>query len=131
MEILPPQKIKVVDIEGKIRGVIATQDIKSGEIIEVCPIVFISKKEADFFEKENSALKYYYLQQTATNKYCIMFGYGSLYNHSFSPNADIDYNEEIPENFLFFKAIKDIKAGEEIVFDYEFDNNVVEFLDQN
>ena len=34
MEILPPEKIKISDIKGKGRGVIATKDIKKGEIIE-------------------------------------------------------------------------------------------------
>ena len=32
MEILPPKKIKIVDIQGKGRGVIATEDIKEGRI---------------------------------------------------------------------------------------------------
>lgn len=131
MEILPPKKIKIVDMPEKGRGVVATEDIKNGEIIEICPIVFISEKETSFFEKEKTVLKYYYLIQTATNKFCIMLGYGSLYNHSLTPNADIDYNTKTAENFLQFEAIKDIKAGEEIVFDYEFDNNVADFLKQD
>ena len=46
-------------------------------------------------------------------------------------NADIDYNVKNVENFLQFEAIKDIKAGEEIFFDYEFDNNIVDFLKQD
>ena len=112
------------------RGVVATEDIKNGEIIEICPIVFISEKETLFFEKEKTGLKYYYLIQTATNKFCIMLGYGSLYNHSLTPNAGIYYNLKTAENFLQFKAIKNIKAGEEIVFDYEFDNDIVEYLKQ-
>ncbi len=131
MDIFPAQKIKVVEMEVKGMGVVATQDIKAGEAIEVCPIVFISKKEAEFFEKEGSPLKFYYLQQTATDKLCVMLGFGSIYNHSLSPNADIEYNEEKIERCVTFKALKDIKSGEEIVFDYEFDNNAVEFLKQD
>jgi SET domain-containing protein len=128
MEIVPPTKIKVIDIKGKGRGVVATQDISNGEIIEYCPIIPISKKEADFLENESENLKYYYLFQYATNKYCIMLGYGSVYNHSLEPNADVDYDISEPKNYLFFQAIKDIKAGEEIVFDYEFDDNKEDFL---
>ncbi|MDO8554982.1 MAG: SET domain-containing protein-lysine N-methyltransferase [bacterium] len=130
MDILPPQKIKVIDIKGKGRGVVATQDIQAGETIEVCPIVFLSKKEIDFLENESDVLRFYYLIQPETEKCCVMFGYGSIYNHSLSPNAEIDYNEKIAENFLFFKTIKDIKAGEEIVFNYQFDNGIVDFLKQ-
>ena len=128
MDILPPQKIKVTDIKGKGRGVVATQDIQVGATIEVCPIVFLSKKEIDFLKNESDVLRSYYLIQPETGKCCVMFGYGSIYNHSLSPNAEIDYNEKITENFLFFKAIKDIKANEEIVFNYQFDNDIVDFL---
>ncbi|MFA5877758.1 MAG: SET domain-containing protein-lysine N-methyltransferase [Candidatus Staskawiczbacteria bacterium] len=130
MDIFPPKKIKVVNIAGKGRGVVATEDIKSGEIIEVCPIVFLSEKEVSFLEKESGVLKFYYLIQTATNKFCIMLGYGSLYNHSFEPNADIDYDTSNPKDHLFVEAIKDIKKGEEIVYDYEFDDNITKFLEQ-
>jgi len=129
MEILPPKKIKIVDIKGKGRGVVATEDIAKGEIIETCPIIFISDKEAKMIEKNPDVLKYYYLWQYSINKHCIMLGYGSIYNHSKeNPNADIDYNTENPQNYLIFEAIKDIKAGQEIVMDYEFDNNKEEFL---
>lgn len=130
MDILPPQKIKVIDITGKSRGVIATQDVQAGETIEVCPIVFLSKKDISFLENESDVLRFYYLIQPEIGKCCVMFGYGSMYNHSLSPNAEIDYNEKSAENFLFFKALKDIKTGEEIVFNYQFDNDIVDFLEQ-
>lgn len=127
MQILPPKKIKIEEIAGKGRGVIATEDIKSGETIEVCPVIFISEAEASFI-KNSEVLKFYCLEETSVKKSCVMFGYGSIYNHSENPNADIEYNEKKPENYLTFKAIKDIKAGEEILFDYEFDDGVVEYL---
>ena len=131
MEIEPPQKIKVVDVDVKGMGVVATQNIKNGETIEVCPIVFISKKEAGFFEKEKTPLNFYYLQlDDYHDKVCLMLGYGSLYNHSSNPNAEIIYDEESTERVVYFKALKDIMAGEEIVYDYDFDNNIVEFLKQ-
>ena len=129
MEILPPKKIKVSDSKGKGRGVFATENILKDEIIEYCPIIPISKKEANFLEKDSENLKYYYLFQYAIDKHCIMLGYGSIYNHSKTPHADVDYDVEQPKNYLFFLAIKDIKAGEEILIDYEFDNNKEEFLD--
>jgi len=128
MEIVPLQKIKVVNIKGKGRGVVATQNIKKDEIIEFCPIVFISDQEASFFEKENTILKFYYLFQYAIGRKCIMLGYGSLYNHSKNPNANIDYDVKELKNYLFFQAIKDIKAGEEISYDYEFDDDKEDFL---
>jgi SET domain-containing protein len=127
MEIIPPRKIKIIDVQGKGRGVVATEDIKSGEIIEICPIIFISEKEGDFFEKNKTSLNFYWLLQPETNKSCIMLGYGSLYNHSINPNAEVDYETKESKNYLFFRALKDIKSGEEIVFDYQSDSGE-EFL---
>lgn len=128
MEICPPKKVKVVGIQGKGRGVVATQNIKKGEIIEYCPVIFLSDKEVDFIKNKSDILKFYYLWQYAIDKYCLMLGYGSLYNHSSNPNADVDYNTKKSKNYLIFQAIKNIKSGEEIVYDYEFDDNKEEFL---
>jgi hypothetical protein len=128
MEILPPKKIKIVNIPGKGRGVVAMQDIAEGEIIETCPIIILSQKDREYLSRESDILKFYHLWQTATDKFCLMLGYGSLYNHSLEPNADIDYDTENVKNYVILEATKDIKAGEEIVYDYEFDDNLVDFL---
>lgn len=129
MEIFPPKKIKIADVKGKGRGVIATENIFKGEVIEYCPIIPISNNEVSFFKNESENIKYYYLFQYAINRHCIMLGYGSIYNHSKYPNADVDYDVREPKNYLLFEAIKDIKPGEEISIDYEFDNDKEEFLD--
>ena len=128
MEIFPPKKIKISDVEGKGRGVIAVEKIKKGEIIEYSPIIYMSKKETDFFDTQSDILKKYQLCQKEHNKDCFMLGYGSLYNHSKNPNAEVDYDTKEEQNFLFFRAIKDIEAGEEIVYDYQFTSGKDEFL---
>jgi SET domain-containing protein len=128
MKILPPKKIKVVDIKGKGRGVVAIKNIKKGEVIEYCPVVFISKKEVALFTKEKTTLNFYYLIQPETKKLCLMLGYGALYNHSKTPNAEIDYDTKEIKNYLLFKALRAIKIGEEILFDYQFDDDKEDFL---
>jgi SET domain-containing protein len=57
-----------------------------------------------------------------------MLGWGSIYNHDLNPNADIDYPDIKEEKYLQFKAVRDIEVGEEIVFNYEFDNDIADFL---
>lgn len=131
MEIFPPRKIKIAEIKGKGKGVVATENIEKDEIIEFCPIIFISEKEASFFEKEGTILKFYWLLQPETKKSCLMLGYGSLYNHSKNPNAEVDYDINELKDYLFFRALKKIEAGEEIVFDYQFDDDKEEFLKLN
>jgi len=56
MDILPPQKIKISEIEGKGLGVIATDKIKAGEIIETCPIIFLSNEDADYIKNRSDFL---------------------------------------------------------------------------
>ncbi|MFA6410729.1 MAG: SET domain-containing protein-lysine N-methyltransferase [Candidatus Buchananbacteria bacterium] len=129
MEILPPKKIKLVDIPDKGRGIIATQDILAGQIIEICPIIILSQKDTDYIRQSSDFLNFYYLEQTAINKACLMLGYGSLYNHnSKDPNADIDYDTDEIKNYVIFKALEDIKAGQEITYNYDYDSDKIEFL---
>lgn len=46
----------------------------------------------------------------------IAFGFGSLYNHSYQPNAR--YVKRIAERTLDYVAIRDIQCGEEITVNY-------------
>lgn len=130
MEILPPTKIKVVNnIENKGRGVVATEDIAKDEIIECAPIIPLGKADYEHLKSQASdTLKYYFLDQYDLDRYAIMLGYASLYNHDLDPNAELDYEEDHEKKFIIMKAIKDIKAGEEITWDYCFDNDIIEFM---
>lgn len=129
MEIFPPQKIKIAEVSGKGLGVVAVQNIAKGEVIEVCPIIFLSEKDTHYTKKESDLLKFYYLEQALSGKHCLMLGYGSLYNHSANPNADMDYDPEGGERKVIFEALKDISAGEEIMYNYDDYDNEIEFLD--
>ena len=51
-------------------------------------------------------------------KIAIGLGFGSLYNHSYNPNAI--YKKRMRENLLDFVAIKNIKKGEEITVNYNY-----------
>ena len=48
----------------------------------------------------------------------IALGYGSLYNHSYAPNARY---EEGPAATMLFLALRPIEAGEEITVNYNGD----------
>ncbi|MBU1445699.1 SET domain-containing protein-lysine N-methyltransferase [Patescibacteria group bacterium] len=128
MEIFPPQKIKITAVENKGRGVIATEKIFKDEIIEYCPLIILKEKDSKFAASESDTIAYYYLHQLKFKRDCVMLGYASLYNHSFDPNADVEYENDPKIDYLIFRAIKDIDAGEEITWNYNFDDNVVDFL---
>ncbi len=100
----------------KIRGIIATQNIKRGEIIEKCPVIFVNRKNEEAALKQTVLWKYYY----DWNKkfHCIVLGYGSLINHSYTPNAR--YVFDYKNKSLIYKAYKNIKPNEEITVNYNF-----------
>ncbi len=58
---------------------------------------------------------FYYGKQLA-----LVLGYGSLYNHSYEPNAT--YVKEPSNGVVTFRAIRNIKAGEEITVNYNNGN---------
>ncbi|MFZ3301116.1 MAG: SET domain-containing protein-lysine N-methyltransferase, partial [Microgenomates group bacterium] len=93
-------------------GVFAKKDIKKGELIEKAPLLLMPMKEFEYIKKTKL---YYYFFEYTNKHFAIALGYGSLYNHSYNPNARYYYNYS---KQLEIYAIKDIKNGEEIVFNY-------------
>jgi SET domain-containing protein len=99
------------------RGVYATSDIKKDELIEVTPVLISPKKEWKYLKK--TILVNYCFYWGDYNDTAIPLGHGSLFNHSYTPNATFDNNEE--NLSIDFYAIADIKAGEEITINYNGD----------
>jgi hypothetical protein len=101
------------------RGIFAAEDIEEAETIELCPVIQLSKEDS---------LK---VKETLLNNYCFMWGggfekekvavclgHGSLYNHSYNPNAT--YIKNLEDGVIEFVAIKPIKKGEEITANYNY-----------
>jgi len=96
-----------------IRGMIATEDIRKGAVIERCPVIPIP-----IVEKPNllqTELQNYYFEWTNSHN-AIVLGYGSLINHSFKPNAA--YTCGYKNKVMIYYAIKPIKKGEEVFINY-------------
>jgi uncharacterized protein len=98
----------------KERGVVALKDFKTGEIIESAPVINITAKERKHLEK--TILAYYMYPWRSTRSGAVALGYGSIYNHSFMPNAD--WKQNFKTNAMVYRAIKPIKKGEEILINY-------------
>src|SRR3989344_9461836 len=99
----------------KIRGVLAAKDIKKGQVIERCPVILSAVTQDPDIEK--TAIGNYYFAWN--QKYsATVLGYGSLINHSYTPNAQYVYNYH--KKLMVFRAIKNIKKGEEIFTNYNY-----------
>ncbi|MBY0596807.1 SET domain-containing protein [Bacillus bingmayongensis] len=105
------------------RGVFATRDIKKGELLHEAPVISYPNEEHQFIEK---TLLADYAFEYGINHSAILLGYGMLFNHAYKPNATYEINFD---NHTFdFYAYKDIKAGEEILINYNGDVNDDELL---
>nr|WP_106779495.1 SET domain-containing protein [Lysinibacillus timonensis] len=105
------------------RGVFATCDIKKGQLIHEAPVIAYPNEEHQHIEK---TLLADYAFEYGINHTAILLGYGMLFNHSYEPNATYEINFD---NHTFdFYAYKDIKAGEEILINYNGDVDDMEQL---
>lgn len=105
------------------RGVFATQDIKKGELFHEAPVIAYPNEQHEHIEK---TLLADYAFEYGINHTAILLGYGMLFNHSYKPNATYEINFE-NHTFDFF-AYTDIKAGEEILINYNGDVDDKELL---
>ena len=96
------------------RGVFALKDFKEGEIIETCPVINITPKERKIVEK--TIFNYYIYPWRSTLSGSLVLGYGSIYNHAYSPNAD--WKQNFKTNSMVYRAVRPIKKGEEITVNY-------------
>ncbi|GIN63464.1 SET domain-containing protein-lysine N-methyltransferase [Robertmurraya siralis] len=98
------------------RGVFATRDIKKGTLLHEAPVISYPNDQHEHIEKTILAD---YAFEYGKNHSAILLGYGMLFNHSYEPNAIYEINFE---NHTFeFYAFKDIKAGDEILINYNGD----------
>ncbi len=97
----------------KIRGLIATEQIAKGSIIEKCPTVLIDIKDEECLEKTNLT-RYYF--KYSDEFHAVGLGYVSLANHSFEPNCELEY--DFDNQTISLKALVNIKKGEELTFEY-------------
>jgi hypothetical protein len=59
---------------------------------------------------------YYFLWRKDPPELAIALGNGSLFNHSFAPNAH--FERDLPRTRILFRALRDIAKGEEITVNY-------------
>lgn len=98
------------------RGVFAGRDIKKGETIESCPIIEISKDNTSSLG-ESILVTYFFYFGKNKERSGIALGFGSIYNHSYTPNAKFVIKSQ--KKLIEFIALKDIKKDTEITFNYK------------
>lgn len=111
-------QLRVVAIPGKGRGVLAGRPFAKDELIERSPLIVVPADDWPLVE------------QTVLSQFCFVWsddlddaamalGHGSLFNHSYSPNAICQLCPE--DRAAEFVALRDIDEDEEITLNYTGD----------
>ena len=100
------------------RGVFTGKHIPNISLIELCPVIVVPEKDVPLIH-ESHLHDYYFLWGEDEEQCAIALGFGSLYNHSYDPNAE--YIIDLEQQTIDFVSIREIQAGEEILVNYNGD----------
>lgn len=98
------------------RGVFACRGFAEGEIIEQCHVIVIGAADRRIID--GTDLYNYYFDWRERSA-ALALGNGSLYNHSYEPNAR--YVKNHTDETIDFVAIHPIADGDEILVNYNGD----------
>ena len=113
MPITASTLIEVKRSPGRGRGVYAKEFIPAGTVFEVVPLLVIPHREVEDSDFGKTVLQYVF--EYGKGSWAIALGFGSLYNHSYNPNARYD---DVGVRTKQFSAVRDISSGEEITVNY-------------
>jgi len=118
MNAIDKSRLEVVHFPGKGRGVVARRRFSAGEIIESVSVLVLPAEQWEHIEK-TVLYNYTYGWGPKTEHAALALGLGSLYNHSYRPNAR--YIRHLDDLTIVFVAVRTIEEGEEVTINYNGD----------
>jgi hypothetical protein len=123
--------LAVVDIPGKGRGVATTMPLPAGALIELAPVVPLSRRDTALISR--TVLEPYLFQwddrsgepttppattaSSPATPCAVVLGITTLLNHSATPNAR--FRPDYPSGTMRLESLRPIAIGEEVTVDYE------------
>lgn len=100
------------------RGVFTSEDIAAGTLVEIAPVIVMSKEERILLDK---TLLHDYIFEWGDQKdhCCMALGYVPIYNHSYQSNCE--YEMDFEQQQINIKTVRQVKAGEELFINYNGD----------
>jgi len=98
-------------IIGAGNGVYSLKNYKIGDIVDMCPTVRVLRK---YLKEPDNSLRDYYFSDTDPSYGIIVFGNGSIFNHSDNPHV----LWKMKDDYMVYYAVKDINIGDEIYTTY-------------
>lgn len=105
---------------GKGRGVFTKASLQANAIVEISPVIVMSAEERKLLDQ---TLLHDYIFEWGPNssQCCMALGYIAVYNHSYKSNCE--YEMDFEKMTIKIKTVKTIKAGEELLINYNGDWN--------
>ena len=107
--------IIIADAGDKGRGVYTTEKIEAGTVVEVAPVLVLSKKERKIIE-QTKLYHYIFEWGKSLKKGALAFGYMSMYNHSY--NANCEYEMDYDDSIMTVRTVRAVKKGDELSINY-------------
>jgi len=95
------------------RGVFAACHFEADDVVEDCPVLLVPSGAIVALGLDG------YCFEWDDDQCAIALGYGSLYNHSWHPNARYDYDHDA--GIVSYTAVRHIEPGDEITVNYSGD----------
>lgn len=122
-----PGNLFIKETKNKGRGVFAGKDFEAGEVMEICPVLRIPDDQSIYME--GTVIENHWFEAgDKEEEYLIALGFGSLYNHSYRPNAYYCIDGKM--NLIYYHARRKIRKGREITVNYNgnpLDQSIVGF----
>ncbi|MFT3908574.1 MAG: SET domain-containing protein [Ferruginibacter sp.] len=104
--------------EQKGRAVFTHEKIAAGTVIEIAPVIVMSKEDRKHLDK--TLLHDYIFEWGKEKDKCAMaLGFVPIYNHSYKSNCE--YFMDFEDDTIMVKTVKSIKKGEELTINYNGD----------
>lgn len=98
------------------RGAFAEKTYSKGEVVEMAPVILLDYPFEELVLPVQRVVYNWSKLCDATERYALVLGYGSIYNHADDPN--MRYSADQEKQALIYTAVRVIKKGEQLTVSY-------------
>jgi len=113
-------KVETFPVFG--RGVMATEYINEGTLLETCPVLPLTTADTELVN-QTSLKQYTFVFDKEKKQDCLVMGLGELYNHSDSPN--VGYRLDPVARTMEFYTLRPVAKDEQLFTDYRQDDDTI------
>ena len=105
----------IAETEEKGRAVFTNDALETGTLLETAPVIVMTGEERKLID-QTRLHDYIFVWGDANDQCAMALGWISMYNHSYSSNAE--YYMDFETEQMFVKTVRPIAEAEEITINY-------------